>query len=181
MVCYNAKLVVLLLKRKRIMPKQKIEKSTQNSSEINLELYTELLEDLKSRVATSRYKAVRMVNNELIFLYHHIGSEIIRRQESHGWGSKIIDKLSKDLSASFPEMKGFGTSNLNYMRRFAKDFMDYQFVQQVAGQLPWFHLVTIMDKVKNVDARVFYIMEAIGCGWSRSVLTLQIESDLYNR
>ena len=94
------------------MPKQKIVKSTQNNSEINLELYTELLEDLKNRVATSRYKAIHMVNNELILLYHHIGSEIIRRQESHGWGSKIIDKLSKDLSASFPEMKGFGTSNL---------------------------------------------------------------------
>jgi len=163
------------------MSKQKGINQTQENSEINLEIYSAFFEDLKNKVATSRYKAVRMVNNELILLYHHIGSEIIKRQELYGWGAKIIDKLSKDLLSEFPDMKGFGTSNLNYMRRFAKEFSDSQFVQQAAGKLPWFHIVTIMDKLKDIDARMFYITEAINSGWSRSILTLQIESDLYAR
>jgi hypothetical protein len=41
--------------------------------------YNQLLADLKQRVAASRYKAARAVNRELILLYHHIGSEILKR------------------------------------------------------------------------------------------------------
>lgn len=149
--------------------------------DLDLKEYSKLLQDLKNKVSSSRYKAARAANNEVILLYHYIGTEILKRQELHGWGAKIIDKLSKDLSLEFPESKGFGQRNLKYMRSFAKDFSDFQFVQQSAAQLPWFHLVTIMDKVKDFAAREFYVIEAIGCGWARSVLNVQIETDLYNR
>jgi len=163
------------------MAKQNNKLITQNNSDFNLAEYSKLLQDLKDKVSSSRYRAVRAANNEVIFLYHYIGTEILKRQKEHGWGAKIIDQLSHDLSSEFPEMKGFSQRNLKYMRRFAKDFSDFQFVQQAAAQLPWFHLVTIMDKVKDPDERVFYITETIGCGWARSVLTVQIETDLYNR
>ncbi|MCC8372444.1 MAG: DUF1016 N-terminal domain-containing protein [Rickettsia endosymbiont of Pseudomimeciton antennatum] len=118
--------------------------------------YKEFLEQLKTRVATSRYQAARSVNKELIILYHHIGSEILARQEQHAWGAKIIDKLSRDLISAFPEMKGFSTRNLKYMQQFAKEYPDLTFVQQVAAQLPWFHLVILIDKVKDKQARIFY-------------------------
>ena len=54
----------------------------------------------------------------MILLYHYIGTEILKRQTMHGWGAKIIDNLSHDLQLSFPEMKGFSTRNLKYMRKF---------------------------------------------------------------
>lgn len=143
--------------------------------------YADFLEQLKARVATSRYKAVRAVNTELITLYYYMGSEILKRQKEHGWGSKIIEKLSRDLHFAFPEMKGFSSRNLKYMRRFAEEFQDFEFVQQVAAQLPWFHIVMIMDKIKELEHRVFYMKGAIEYGWSRSIMIHQIELELHKR
>jgi hypothetical protein len=41
--------------------------------------------------------------------------------------------------AAFPEMKGFSTSNLKYMRSFAEMCPSLQIGQQPAAPLPWFH------------------------------------------
>jgi len=51
-------------------------------------------------------------NTELIKLYWEIGLEIVQRQKEEGWGTKVIDKLTKDLKASFPQMAGFSPCNL---------------------------------------------------------------------
>jgi predicted nuclease of restriction endonuclease-like (RecB) superfamily len=123
--------------------------------------YEAFLEALKNRVVSSRYKAARAVNKELILLYHHMGMEILKRQKQYGWGAKVIDQLSKDLKSSFPEMKGFSPRNLKYMRKFAEEYPDLEFVQQSAAQLPWFHLVMLTDKVKNHSDRLFYMKHAI--------------------
>ncbi len=143
--------------------------------------YSELLIDLKSRVATSRYKAALSVNKELILLYHHIGKTILNAQKKEGWGTKVIDQLSKDLRSSFPEMKGFSTRNLKYMRKFAEEYRDSEFVQQVAAQIPWFHIATIMDRVSNRQDQIFYIKNTAEYGWSRSILIAQIETSLHKR
>ncbi len=143
--------------------------------------YTEFLEALKTRVSLSQYKAVRAVNRELILLYHYIGTEILSRQKEHKWGSKIIDKISQDLTSAFPDMKGFSSTNLKYMRLFAESFTYEEISQQSADQLPWFHLVTILVDEKDPVARKFYIQKARQHGWSRNVLSMQIETDLYKR
>ncbi|BDG76698.1 hypothetical protein wHmt_12560 [Wolbachia pipientis] len=114
-------------------------------------------------------------------LYHYIGTEILRRQKEHGWGAKIIDQLSKDLRSAFPEMKGFSARNLTYMRQFAAEYQDTEFTQQVAAQLPWFHIVVILDKVKDPKERLFYFQKAIEHGWSRSIMVMQIERELHKR
>ena len=82
--------------------------------------YTNFLEHLKERVATSRYKASISVNKELILLYHYIGTEILKRQKNFGWGTKVIENISRDLRLAFPDMKGFSLANLANMRRFAQ-------------------------------------------------------------
>lgn len=38
-----------------------------------------------------------------------------------------------------------------------------------------------MDKVKNSDQRLWYIQKTMENGWSRNILTMQIETDLYTR
>ena len=126
------------------------------------------LENLKSQVYQRRYQAARQVNKELILLYHHIGSEILRQQKEQGWGAKVIDQLSKDLRSEFTEMKGFSTRNLKYMRKFAENYPDSEFVQQVAALLPWFHLATIMDRVKDKEYQIFYMEKATEYRWSRN-------------
>ena len=54
-------------------------------------------------------------------------------------------------------------------------------VQAALAQLSWYHLVAILEKVKDYKERIFYIRKAIENGWSRNVLVLQIESNLYKR
>jgi predicted nuclease of restriction endonuclease-like (RecB) superfamily len=143
--------------------------------------YLAFLEDLKDRVASSRYKAALSVNKELILLYYHMGSEILKSQEKHGWGAKIIDQLSRDLQSAFPEMKGFSTRNLKYMRKFAEEYPDPEFVQQVVAQLPWGHNIFLMDLVSDKQNRLFYMKRAIEYGWSRNVMVMQIETALHKR
>ena len=113
--------------------------------------YGQWLADIKNRVLTARQRAALAVNAELVSLYWHIGRDILQRQATQGWGSKVIDRLGRDLREAFPEMKGFSTRNLKYMRAFAEAWTDFEIVQQVAAQLPWFHLCTLIDKVKDTQ------------------------------
>jgi predicted nuclease of restriction endonuclease-like (RecB) superfamily len=143
--------------------------------------YEGLLQELKERIRSAQVQAVLSVNRELVTLYWSIGRDILIRQRNEGWGAKVIDRLSEDLSKAFPEMRGFRSRNLKYMRAFAEAYPDQQFVQQVVAQLPWGHQVRILDTVKDAKQREWYIRQAIQSGWSRNVLVHQIEGDLYDR
>lgn len=143
--------------------------------------YDVFLTDIKNRIRTAQVKAALAVNQELILLYWHIGREILTRQQQQGWGAKVIDQLSKDLRREFPQVKGFSRTNLLYMRAFAEAYPDLQIVQQLAGQIPWFHNCVLLDKVKDPQHRRWYIEKTIQNGWSRAVLEHQIESRLLER
>jgi predicted nuclease of restriction endonuclease-like (RecB) superfamily len=143
--------------------------------------YDQFLQSLKERIRNSQVRAALAVNQELVLLYWHIGKDILNRQEQEGWGAKVITTLAKDLKAEFPEMKGFSSRNLNYMRSFAAAYPDEQIVQQLVAQIPWGHNVRILDAVKDDDERLWYIQQTIENGWSRAVLEYQIESKLYQR
>jgi len=143
--------------------------------------YSSLLKNLKEKVLSSRLKATRSVNKELLVLYHHIGSEILVRQKQNQWGAKIIDRLSADLLKTFPDMKGFSIRNLKYMRRFAQEYENLQFVQEVLAQLTWYHHITLLEKISDKKIRIFYIENAIKYGWSRNVMVMQIETELHKR
>ena len=143
--------------------------------------YQSWLADLKNRVKTAQLKAALAVNSELILLYWQIGKSILEKQDELGWGAKVIDQLSKDLGSSFPDMKGFSSRNLKYMRLFAETYPEEAIVQQAVAQIPWGHNVRILDKVKDPEQRLWYIHKTIENGWSRNILTMQIESGLYNR
>ncbi len=129
----------------------------------------------------AQLKALVAVNRELIVLYWHIGQSILERQQREAWGTKVVDRLSQDLHAAFPQMRGFSPRNLKYMRAFAEAYHDEQIVQQLAAQIPWFHNCVLLDKVKDEQERLWYIHKAIEHGWSRSILELQIETKLYSR
>jgi predicted nuclease of restriction endonuclease-like (RecB) superfamily len=143
--------------------------------------YQKLLIGLKQRIRTSQIRAVLAVNQELILLYWQIGREILLRQSQQGWGAKVIDRLSQDLRGEFPELKGLSRTKLLYMRAFAEAYSEEQIVQQVVGQIPWGHNLMILDKVKDLAARQWYAQQVTTNGWSRNILAMQIESQLYQR
>lgn len=143
--------------------------------------YGQWLTEIKGRVLAARQKAALAANAELISLYWHIGRDILERQAAQGWGSKVIDRLGRDLREAFPEMKGFSTRNLKYMRAFAEAWSDFEIVQRVAAQLPWFHLCTLIDKVKIPQQREWYLQQAIAQAWSRTTLEIHIKNRLHER
>ena len=143
--------------------------------------YADWLTQLKGDITQARQRAALAVNAELVQLYHRLGGEIQQRQEAHGWGAKVIERLARDLKDAFPEMKGWSASNLKYMRFFAQHCPDRQFGQQPADQLPWFHVVTLLTKLDSPAEREWYAQQTVLQGWSRSTLELNIKSRLQQR
>ena len=113
--------------------------------------YADFLNDLKKRIRTAQIKAALAVNQELVLLYWSIGNDILAKQKVEGWGSKVIDRLAKDLKHSFPEVKGFSARNLKYMRGFAEAWPDEQIVQQLVAQiLKWTHVVGQLVEISKL-------------------------------
>jgi predicted nuclease of restriction endonuclease-like (RecB) superfamily len=121
------------------------------------------------------------VNRELVLLYWQIGRDILERQAQQGWGAKVIERLAHDLRTAFPDMKGFSPRNLKYMRAFAETWPDSEFVQGVLAQLPWYHQLALLDKLRSEDERRWYAAKAIEHNWSRNILVIQIETRLRER
>src|SRR3989339_857567 len=109
--------------------------------------YVSVLEELKAKIKKTQYKTALSINKKLILLYWEIGAIILTQQKEQGWGSKVIEHLSKDLSHSFPGMKGFSPRNLKYMRKLAEMYVDEVIVQQLVAQIPWGHNVRLLDSV----------------------------------
>lgn len=149
--------------------------------ELTSDNYEDFLQELKARIRQAQVKAALAVNRELILLYWQIGQDILQRQQVEGWGAKVIERLARDLKVEFPNMKGFSTRNLKYMRAFAEAYPDEAMVHQLGAQIPWKHNCTILDKLKDTEQRIWYIQQTVENGWSRSVLTHQIDSGLYDR
>ena len=143
--------------------------------------YEQLLMQLKSRIRSAQLKAARAVNAELVVLYSIIGRDILDRQKKEGWGAQVIDRLSADLLRHFPEMTGFSPRNLKYMRAFADAWPTEAIVQAPLAQLTWYHNLTLLEKVRGAELRLWYARQAIEHGWSRGILLVQIESGLHER
>ncbi len=152
-----------------------------NSKSIITTEYAEFIETLKADIGRTQVKAALAINRELVLLYWRIGNGILAKQKELGWGAKVVEQISRDLRLAFPTMKGFSPRNLKYMRAFAENYANEQFVQQLAAQIPWFHNCVLLDKVKDLTESEFYIRKTIENGWSRNVLEIQIETGLYLR
>lgn len=143
--------------------------------------YTELLNSVAGHIGTGQQRALRAANTEAMVSYWSIGHEILARQGAEGYGARVIDRLSADLRERFPEARGFSPRNLKYMRAFAAAWPDRGVVLRLVAQLPWGHQQTLLNKLKDPEARLWYIAEAAAHGWSRAVLELQIDSRLHER
>jgi len=153
----------------------------------------ELLADLKARVRAAQLRAHRIVNTELLALYWSIGTAILERQSTEGWGTRTIHRLADDLRAEFPEMRGFSGRSLQYMATAARAWPDLfdqvgalgapprPIAQQAAAQLPWGHVMVLLDRHDDQDDRDWYAAAAVEHGWSRAVLLNQIKNRLRSR
>jgi predicted nuclease of restriction endonuclease-like (RecB) superfamily len=162
--------------------------------------YIKVLDALKDKIRHARLKVAVTANIELIQLHWEIGKTILEQQKKDGWGGKTIDKLAIDLRTEFPDFQGLSVRNLKYMRAFAEAYPTFfsivqptvaqledgknsgtLFVQPSVAQIPWTHHTIILDKAKTLEERLFYMEKTLQNGWSKAILSLQIESELYKR
>lgn len=122
--------------------------------------------------------------SELLLFYWELGGQIVERQTCSTWRDSFLKQLSADLMAECPDIKGFPTAISNTYR----SGTSFTIVKNQLGNslLPnWFrfrrHNLAIISKPKSLDEATFYIENTLAHGWSRSVLTHQIESGLWQR
>lgn len=145
------------------------------------EAYPALLADIKRCLVQARLRTVLVANSAMIQTYWQIGQSILARQSAEGWGARVIDRLSADLREAFPEMGGLSPRNLLSMKVFAEAFPDSAIAKQLVSQLPWGHIVVLLQKVKSSKERLWYVRTCLDQGWSRNILSLQIGTKAHQR
>ncbi|MEI8018191.1 MAG: PDDEXK nuclease domain-containing protein [Schlesneria sp.] len=161
--------------------------------------FLNLLHEIKTRVQQAQTRAILAANTELVQLYWDIGSLIDQRQKYEGWGAGVIPRLSRELQNELPEIKGFSERNIKLMVQFAHEYPDAFSTpasigqptvaqlpaipngQQLVAQIPWAHNVLLMQRIKDIDARLWYMQQALVNGWSRNVLLTMIQSKAHRR
>ena len=159
--------------------------------------YPTFLKEIQERIHSAQVRASFAVNKELILLYWDVGRLISSVQDSVGLGKSVIPRLAKDIKNDFPDLKGFSERNLSRMKAF---FSEYRILPPVGAklkeldseagnlpqagaelvrralQLPWRTNILLIEKVKDPALRLAYMNAAIQNGWSRNVLSLQIDN-----
>lgn len=143
--------------------------------------YMEFFSGIKTRLKTAQIRAALAANSELIKFYWELGNDLIEKQKTQKWGAHFLEQFSHDMRQTFPEMQGFSVTNLKRMRLFAQAYPDFEIRAQAVPQLPWGHIVRLMQMIKGNEEREWYAQQTVKNGWSRSVLEMQIESGLYER
>lgn len=159
----------------------------------NIFSYATLLKQVKARVALAQKKAIYAANEEMLTMYWDIGKLLSESQKQIGWGNNALEQLSKDLKNDYPKVKGFSPRNCRCMIQFYKEYNQELTIwqQPVAKlevsnlilpvkQLSWSHNVILMQKVKDLKARYWYMIQCLKNGWGRNFLVEAINQDYYN-
>ena len=127
------------------MTKYKLDKENLENSNEDKDLlpkgYAEWQKDIEQLIEVSKLRTAISVNADTLTLYWKIGKSILRKQKEKGWGKKVIEQLSKDLTNKFPNDRGYSARNLGYMKSFAQEYPDFPILQvplaKLRGQAIW--------------------------------------------
>jgi predicted nuclease of restriction endonuclease-like (RecB) superfamily len=126
-----------------------------------------------------REQAGRAVNTVLVQTYWHIGQHIVEfeqgGQDKAAYGTDLLNRLSKDLTQTYG--KGFGRSNLVYMRKF---YLAFQNSGTVSHKLSWGHYYEILKADNDLEIS-FYTKQCEKENWSVRELKRQMKSLLFHR
>jgi predicted nuclease of restriction endonuclease-like (RecB) superfamily len=143
--------------------------------------FKDFVTDIKNKILSSQYEALKKVNKELIALYWDIGKDIVSKQEAYGWGKSVVKNLSQELQKEFVGMKGFSVQNLWNMRLFYIEYSNDEKLQTLTREIGWSHNVVIFQKAKDNLERQFYILATKKFGWTYRVLSHQIDNKSYEK
>ena len=180
------------------------------SHDVNIDKeYAQWIAELKVRYRSAQAKAAVRVNAEKLLFNWELGRDLVQKKAEERWGAGVVEQVSLDLQAAFPESKGFSAPNLWFMKKwylFYSDLAAQEKLYQLGRELndeklqqpvreitdegvpfpaifayvPWRHHVEIVTKSQSIDEALFYIQRTIDHGWSRSALMNCMKADLYH-
>lgn len=164
--------------------------------------YVQWLGEIKSRYRSAQIKAAVKVNAEQLLFNWQLGRDLVTRKAEEQWGTGVVEQLSMDLQAAFPESKGFSTTNLWYMKKWYEFYSTQDAIEklhQLGGEIdesqiipsygtkypsifsfvPWRHHVEIISSCKTIEEALFYVKKCATEGWSRNTLMNCIKAHQY--
>ena len=150
-------------------------------SDLSTTDYPAFLIEVKARIRSAQYQALRAVNNELLALYWDLGESIHQKQEVLGWGKAVVQTLAADLQAEFPGQNGFSAANLWLMRQLYTEYRSRPILEPLVREISWAKNVLIMKRCKDDLEREFYIRATARFGWTKAILQHQIDNQSYSR
>ena len=138
------------------------------------------INDVIGKVRQAQYEALKAVNVHLINLYWEIGKSISEKQ-SESWGKSVVPNLSKELQKEFPSVSGFSVGNLWLMAQFYSEYQCVENLVPLVREISWTKHIVILKKCKDNTQRQFYTIATKKFGWTKDVLTHQIENKTYEK
>lgn len=148
-------------------------------SEITKPNYEQLIANIGAILAEGRNRVATAINTALVQTYWTIGQHIVEYEQQGNeraeYGSKLLDRLSHDLSERYG--KGFSRSNVVYIRKF---YLSFQKGETVSHLLSWSHYVEILKGDDPLEIS-FYAAQCAKENWSVRELRRQRNSMLFHR
>ena len=100
--------------------------------------YADWIAEVKHRYRSAQVKAAVRVNAEKLLFNWQLGRDLVQKKAEERWGAGVVEQVSLDLQSEFPDVDGFSTSNLWFMKRwylFYTNETDAEILQQAIGEL----------------------------------------------
>lgn len=143
--------------------------------------YNDILIALQNEIRTARNNIAKTINISAHNVYWNIGKLLFEKKLTNGYGTEIINRLSIDLKAEFPEM-GLSPRNLWDMKKFYERYSSTDTkLRQAVAVLPWGHNLVLMNKIKDDNEIFYYASECSKKAWSRDLLLNAIKLDMFSQ
>jgi predicted nuclease of restriction endonuclease-like (RecB) superfamily len=140
--------------------------------------YPSLLQKIGETLESGRKAAYQAVSTAHLMTNWEIGRHIVEYEQKGSdraqYGAKLLGQISKDLTLRHG--KGFGQSNVYYMRQFYLRFQNFQ----TSGKLEWGHYCELLSLEDELE-RSFYLKQCELERWAVRELRRQIKSMLFHR
>lgn len=169
--------------------------SIEKTEKLDHRHYIALLNNAKKRVDLAQQRLAATANEEMLRMYWDIREMLHASQKSDGWGNKTLQRLSTDIKNEYSDVKGFSVRNLQCMIQF---YLEYEknltstkskkaIAQSVTAQLPtlpvkhlsWTHNILLIQKVKDINARYWYMTQCLKSHWNVRYLSEAISLNRY--
>ena len=147
------------------------------------EIKKDIYQEIHDLLHNSRQNIISNINSTMAKTYFLIGKRIVEEEQDGNkraeYGKNLIKMLSEKLTKEFG--KGFSETNLEQMRKFFKVYgIPQTLSEEFQFNLSWSHYLILM-RIKDINARNFYEIEAFENNWSLRELKRQVNSSLYER